>query len=85
MAVDVDGNVYQAIIFHGRILILKNVGIPIANVLIPGRDEGKHPRTTNVAFKPGTDEAFITVSGEGGAWVYKFRGLAKGLKLFSHQ
>jgi tetrathionate reductase subunit B len=23
--------------------------------------------------------------GEGGAWIYKFRGLAKGLTLFSHQ
>jgi hypothetical protein len=42
-------------------------------------------RTTNVAFRPGTDEAVITASGEGGAWIYTFRGLAKGLTLFSHQ
>ena len=85
MAIDVDGNVYQAIIFHGRFLILNNGGIPLAQVLMPGRDEGKLLRTTNVAFKPGTDEAYVTASGEGGAWIYMFHGLAKGLKLFSHQ
>jgi len=85
MAIDTSGNVYQAMIFQGRVLILSNGGIPIAQVLIPGRDEGKLLRTTNVAFRPGTDEVYITASGEGGAWIYKFRGLAMGLKLFSHQ
>ncbi len=85
LALDVDGNVYQAIIFQGRFLILNNRGIPVAQVLMPGRDKGKLLRTTNVAFKPGTNEVYVTVSGAGGAWIYKFRGLAKGLKLFSHQ
>jgi lactonase len=85
MCVDEAGNVYQALIFQGRILVLSNTGIPIAQVLIPGRDEGKLLRTTNVAFKPGTDQVFVTVSGVGGAWIYKFTGLAEGLTLFSHQ
>jgi lactonase len=85
MRVDEAGNVYQALIFQGRILILNNMGIPVAQVLIPGRDEGKLLRTTNLAFKPGTDQAYITVSGTGGAWIYRFKGLAKGLTLFSHQ
>jgi lactonase len=84
-AVDGEGNLYQCIIFQGRVLILNRAGIPIANVLIPGRDEGKHLRSTNVAFKPGTDQVFLTTSGEGGAWIYQFHGLAKGLALFSHQ
>jgi len=84
-AVDGEGNLYQCIIFQGRVLILNRAGIPIANVLIPGRDEGKHLVSTNVAFKPGTDQVFLTTSGEGGAWIYQFRGLAKGLALFSHQ
>jgi lactonase len=85
LVIDVDGNVYQAIIFHGRFLILNKAGIPIAQVLIPGRDEGKLLRTTNVAFKPGTGEAYVTASCEGGAWIYMFHGLAQGLRLFSHQ
>ena len=84
MRVDVEGNVYQCMIFQGRALILNKRGVPVANVLIPGRDRGKHLGTTNLAFKPGTNEVFIMAWGEGGAWIYKFRGLAKGLKLFSH-
>jgi len=85
MRVDVEGNVYQCMIFQGRALILNWRGVPVANVVIPGREEGKHMGTTNLAFKPGTNEIFIMAWGEGGAWIYKFRGLAKGLTLFSHQ
>lgn len=85
MRVDVEGNVYQCLIFQGRAMILNKRGVPVANVLIPGRDEGKHLGTTNLAFKPDTNEVFIMAWGKGGAWIYKFRGLAKGLKLFSHQ
>jgi len=85
MAVDDHGNVYQALIFQGRLLILNKGGIPIANVVIPGRDEGRLLRTTNVAFKPGTDEAYITVSDDYEAWIYKFKGLAEGVTLYSHQ
>ena len=84
-AVDAAGNLCQCVIFQGRILILNKSGLPLANVLIPGRDVRKHLRTTDVAFKPGTNEAVITTSGEGGAWIYKFQGLAEGLRLFSHQ
>ncbi|MEW6667757.1 MAG: SMP-30/gluconolactonase/LRE family protein [Thermodesulfobacteriota bacterium] len=85
MRVDEAGNVYQALIFQGRVLIMSRTGIPVAQVLIPGRDEGKLLRTTNLAFKPGTDQAFITASGTGGAWIYRFKGMAKGLTLFSHK
>ena len=84
-AMDEAGHLYQALIFQGRLLVFSPNGIPIANVLIPGRDEGKLLRSTNVAFKPGTDDAYITASGNGGAWIYRFKGLAKGLKLYSHQ
>jgi lactonase len=70
---------------QGRALILNSQGIPVANVLVPGRDEGENLGTTNLAFKPGTNEAFITAFGTDGAWIYAFRGLAEGLKLFSHQ
>lgn len=84
MTVDEKGHVYQAMNFQGRIVVLR-AGIPVAQVLIPGREEGQYLRATNVAFKPGTSDVYITTSGNGGAWIYKFRGLAKGLKLYSHQ
>ena len=80
--VDKKGNLYQCLIFQGRAVVLNKCGIPVANVVIPGREEGKHLVTPNLAFKPGTDEAFIIAGGEGGAWIYRFQGLAEGLHLF---
>ena len=85
ITVDQNGNVYQAMVFQGRAVILNKSAIPVANVVIPGRDEGKHLGTSKMAFKPGTRDVYIMAWGNGGAWIYKFRGLAEGLKLFSHQ
>jgi lactonase len=82
--VDIKGNLYQCIMGQGRIVILNDRGIPVANVLVEGRDEGKYLRTSNLAFKPDTAEGYITTSGEGGAWIFRFEGLAKGLLLYSH-
>jgi len=82
--VDVEGNLYQCIQLQGRVVVLNAHGIPIANVVVPERDEGMHLRTTNLAFKPGTNEGYITAGGEGGPCIYKFLGLAVGLSLFSH-
>jgi lactonase len=88
LALDVKGNMYVAINEQGRVVITNKRGIPIAQVLFPGRDENEHNWTANLAFKPGTDEVYVTTSsttGTTGAWIYTFRGLAEGLKLFSHQ
>jgi lactonase len=85
ISMDKDGNIYQAMVFQGRGVILNKSAIPIANIVIPGRDEGKHLGTTKMAFKPGTRDVYIMAWGNGGAWIYKFLGLAEGLKLFSHQ
>ena len=71
--------------FQGRIVILNDSGIPIANVLLPGRDEGKQLMSTNLALKPGTKEAYITAGGAGGATIFRFQALAEGVTLFSHQ
>ena len=83
--VDAEGNLYQCITAQGRIIVLNRRGIPVANVVVPGREDGKHLGTANMAFKPGTREGYMTASGEGGAWIYKFEGLAAGLRLYSHQ
>ena len=84
--VDVEGNVYVAVNFEGRILIFNGQGVPVASVLLPARELGNSLSTSNVAFRPDTDEVYMVASGgAGGAWIYKFQGLAKGLPLFSHQ
>lgn len=86
MRVDVQGNLYLAVNFQGRVLILNRHGIPIAGVLMPGRDRGELLRTTNVAFKPGTREVYVAASGEtSGGWIYRFEGLAEGSPLYSHR
>lgn len=51
---------------------------------IDSREEGHCLRTSNLAFKPGIEEGYITASGGGGAWICRFKGLADGLPLFSH-
>lgn len=85
LRVDVEGNLYLAVNFQGRVMVFNRHGIPVANVLMPGRDRGELTRTTNVAFRPGTDEVYVAASGErGGAWIYRFKGLAEGAPLFSH-
>jgi hypothetical protein len=85
MKVNARGNLYVWLVRQSRVLILNSQGILLAHVLVSVRDEGKNLGTANLAFKPGTNEAFITAFGTDGAWIYKFRGLAEGLKLFSHQ
>ncbi len=84
-AVDKEGNVYQVIYPQGKIVIFNKTAIPVAEVVIPKQDRGKYMSTTNLAFQPGTDTAFMTAGGDAGAYIYKFKGLAKGLLLFSHQ
>jgi lactonase len=83
--VDEDGNLYQCLIFQGRVIVVNRYGVPIANVIIPGRNEGLHLITPNMAFKPGTRDGYIIAGGKGGAWIYRFKGLTRGLELFSHR
>jgi len=84
-AIDSAGNVYQCLVFQGRVEVLSKNGIPLANIIIPGRERGLHLGTTNIAFKPGTDEVYLTVWGAGGAWIYKAKALAQAPLLYSHK
>jgi lactonase len=80
---DVDGNLYISVVQQGFILILNKKGVPVAKVVIPGRDKGIGLMSTNLTFKPGTDEAYCVASGgTGPAVIYKFKALAKGRKFF---
>jgi lactonase len=84
--VDKKDNVYLAMNFQGRSMIFNAKGEPVANVLLPGRERGELLASPNLAFRPGTDEVYAVASGDvGGTWIYRFRGLAEGLPLYSHQ
>lgn len=88
MRADSNGNLYVALYGQGRVLVLNRNGIPIGQVLLPGRDEGHNLLSTSLALKPGTDELFIvTNDGDGGQGsnIFHARGFAKALPLFSHR
>lgn len=71
MRVDAEGNVYVAMTGQGRVLVLSPGGIPIAQILLPGRETGHNLQSASLALKPGTNEVYIVASdgagGQGGA------------------
>ena len=88
MRADSDGNLYVAMYGQGRVLVFNRNGIPIGQVLLPGRDEGHNLRSTSMAMKPGTDDLYIVTSdgtGGQGSTIFHARAFAKALRLYSHQ
>ncbi|MGP2439546.1 SMP-30/gluconolactonase/LRE family protein [Streptomyces sp. JW3] len=79
IAVDADGNLYQAL--HGRpaMAVYDKYGARLATVEIPARDRGLES-ATNVAITPGGSTAYMTVSGPAGGYVYTFDALADGIR-----
>ena len=84
-AVDIEGNIYQAMAQGSRIIALNSQGVAQAQILIPTEYGDRYKRTYNLAFQPGTDTGFITASGDAGGAIFTFKALAKGLPLFSHE
>lgn len=78
-AIDAEGNVYQAM--HGlpEIRVHGRDGRHLATVRIPDTAEGLES-ATNIAIRPGTDDAYITVSGHAGGFVYRFDALGEGTR-----
>jgi lactonase len=88
MRADGDGNLYVAMYGQGRVLAFSRNGIPIGQVLLPGREEGHNLRSTSMAIRPGTDDLYVvTNDGEGGqgATIFHARAFAKALPLYSHR
>jgi lactonase len=88
MRADGDGNLYVAMYGQGRVLVFNKNGIPIGQVLLPGRDEGHNLESTNMAIKPETNDLYIVTndgSGGQGATIFHAKTFAKGLSLYSHQ
>jgi lactonase len=88
MRADADGNLYVAVYGQGRVLVFNKKGLPIGQVLLPGRDQGHNLHSTSMAFRPGTNDLYI-VSNDGdrgeGANIFHVRAFAKGLVLYSQR
>lgn len=88
MRTDSDGNVYVAMNRQGRVLVFSPYGIPIGQILLPGRENDHFLRCTSLALQPGSRDLFIVARDEvggGGSMIFKTRGLAEGFPMFSHQ
>ena len=85
---DADGNLYVAIYGQGRVLVFSKNGIPIGQVLLPGRNEGHHLASTSMAIRPGTNDLYIVTSdgtrGQG-ATIFHAKVFAKAQTLYSHR
>jgi lactonase len=88
MRTDSDGNVYVAMYQQGRVLVFNDNGLPIGQILLPGRETGHQLRSTSLAFVPGTNDVLIVTNdatGGEGSMIFKAKGFAKGATLYSHQ
>ncbi|MBA0168956.1 SMP-30/gluconolactonase/LRE family protein [Pectobacterium sp. CFBP8739] len=83
MKADSDGNLYIALHGQGRVIVLNQNAVPIGQITLAGRDQGHYLRSTNLAFKPGTREVYITSSNDEdlktGSAVFKAYGFAPAI------
>lgn len=61
---DIKGNVYVAMNKQGRVLIFNPAGVPIGQILIPGRENGQYLKSTSLAIAPDRNQCLI-LSGDG--------------------
>ena len=88
MRTDSAGNAYVALNWQARILVLSPFGIPIGQILLPGRENNRYLKSTSLALVPGSRDLVIVardVVGDGGAMIFAARGLAPGFPMFSHK
>ncbi|RJG03314.1 SMP-30/gluconolactonase/LRE family protein [Noviherbaspirillum sedimenti] len=88
MRTDADGNVYVAMFHQGRILVFSPYGIPIGQILLPGREENHFLKSTSLAFVPGSRDIVIVARDElggRGSMIFRARGLTQGVTLLSHR
>jgi lactonase len=88
MRADSAGNVYVAMNWQARILVLSPNGMPIGQILLPGREDDLWLKSTSLALMPDSRELLIVARdalGGRGAMIFSARGPAPGFRMFSHQ
>jgi lactonase len=88
MRADADDNLYVAMYGQGRVLAFNRNGIPIGQVLLPGREEGHNLRSTSMAIRPGSNDLYVVTNdatGGQGATIFRAKAFASALRLYSHR
>lgn len=85
--IDEDGNLYVAMCGQARFLVFNKNGFPIGNILIPGREKGKMGKSTHIALKPDTNEAYMCCADmkTGESSIYVAKVYAKAHKSYQFQ
>lgn len=85
--VDEDGNLYVAMCGQGRFLIFNRNGFPIGQILIPGREKGEMAKSTHLAIRPDTNEAYMCAADlkQNKCAIYKAGVFAKAYKSYQFQ
>jgi lactonase len=88
MCTDSQGNLYVALMEQGRAMVLAPNGVPIGQLLMPGRDEGQYLNTASLALAPHS-RGMVVVAGndqpEKGGALFRTTAVANGLVLYLHQ
>ncbi|QCE32690.1 SMP-30/gluconolactonase/LRE family protein [Acetobacteraceae bacterium] len=77
-----DGNVYVPLKGQGRVLILNANGLPIGQILIPGRSKGHNLLSSNIAIQPDSKNLYILSSDSDKGWgahIFKQTSFGHGL------
>jgi len=80
-SIDDDDNLYVAHLYAGRVVVLNPNGFPIAQILLPERDQGHCLHVTHPMVAPGRKELYITGAddnGENGSWIFRAPSFAAG-------
>lgn len=83
MRCDSDGNVYVAVYGQGRVLAFNPIGIPLGQILLPGRDQGHNLRSTSLAIRPDSRELYAVTSdetGTQGSLIFRSEAFGQGLR-----
>src|SRR5699024_12383095 len=79
-AVDAERNIDQAVHGQPRIHVYSATGEKLATVGVPSEAAEGVDTATNVAIEPGTTDAYMTVSGQDGGFVYEFEAFGEGIR-----
>ena len=85
MCIRDSGYLYLGIMMGGRAVVLDRDGIPVANILAPGFEEGKLLSTPNLALSRTDRFGYLLASDSEQAGVLRFPTVAPGQELFSHR
>lgn len=77
---DSDGNAYVAMMSQGRVLVFNPRGLPIGQILLPGREKGNNLYSSSLAIKPDAKDIVVVardINGLGSN-LFKSQAFAKG-------